>query len=278
MRAKSVLLLIAVLAWSPAFCWGVKGHRMIVEGAFRMLSHDKQKKLLEILNGYDLKATQDKNIKSGGKPRVVKDPTDLGLACKWLDDVRHDFSAYASMDHWHFYNVDDVVKDDNVVDAINNTINKIQDKSISDQEKKIALLVLLHLVGDIHEPMHCSYKNDAGGNDYKVTCKVCAPRKDENIHHVWDDQFIDYFNITSQTIASQVTAWSEKEKGKAKKPVPPADVKEWESESFQIVENKKNYPAKHSVDADYLKKYEATIVEQLAKGSVRLYRVLDEVL
>eukprot|EP00249_Psilotum_nudum_P006626 c19943_g1_i1 orf=285-1079(-) len=50
-----------------------------------------------------------------------------------------------------------------------------------------ALLFLSHIVGDIHQPLHVGYTGDEGGN----TILVHWYRRKTNLHHIWDDEFIE---------------------------------------------------------------------------------------
>lgn len=69
----------------------------------------------------------------------------------------------------------------------------LRDPDRSRQEFVIALLAIGHWLGDIHQPLHVSYADDAGGNGVAVSCKGnCGPRsRPKNLHSVWDNCLLE---------------------------------------------------------------------------------------
>jgi len=281
MKIKLVIICCVFLTVSQrVYSWGKDGHRIVANGAFKMLSPEKQKKLMAIITNAkaDLSAT-NKGQKS------IEDPKTIDAGCTWLDDIRHYYPKFTGMENWHFYNDDKVLPNDNVVDAINNCILKIETGKLSPSDLKENYLIILHLLGDIMQPLHCGYANDRGGNEYPVSCKACKVNDksgNSDLHHVWDDEIIWNNNISIQSIASLVKTDFQKEKSLHLKDSPKGQLKkvvmEWRNETFAYVKGKKNYPHPAVVDAVYLKKYKSTVELQLAKATVRLAIILDTLL
>jgi hypothetical protein len=92
----------------------------------------------------------------------------------------------------------------------------------------VALKLVLHLVGDLHQPLHASDANDRGSNNKRVS----APGfKAGNLHHYWDTAFVDQLGPNVRMIASdlighitesQAQTWMQ------------GTVSDWAMESFQI--------------------------------------------
>jgi hypothetical protein len=62
------------------------------------------------------------------------------------------------------------------------------------------LRFIVHIVGDLHQPMHVGNGTDRGGNDVKVTWF----REETNLHRVWDSQMIDHMQYSYTEYAQQV--------------------------------------------------------------------------
>ena len=60
------------------------------------------------------------------------------------------------------------------------------------EEKKQAIKWLVHLVGDLHQPLHVGNGKDRGGNDIKVKWFG----DDTNLHEVWDEKLFDLQNLS----------------------------------------------------------------------------------
>nr|KYP33111.1 Nuclease S1 [Cajanus cajan] len=128
---------------------------------------------------------------------------DLSSKCSWADDVRVVFPWSSPL---HFADTPDNVckyKDsrdcvDNktgtkgrcVVAAITNYTNQLLEYD-SDTKSKYnltqSLLFLSHFMGDIHQPLHCGFVSDRGGNDVTVHWY----KRKQNLHHVWDSSIIE---------------------------------------------------------------------------------------
>jgi S1/P1 Nuclease len=70
----------------------------------------------------------------------------------------------------------------------------LKDTRKTNQERVIALMAVGHWVGDIHQPLHISFKDDIGGNDINVStsgrCGTSTYRPG-NLHAVWDNCLLE---------------------------------------------------------------------------------------
>lgn len=104
-------------------------------------------------------------------------------------------------DNWHYVNwLDQVGSIPRCVpDYILNELPRhIRVLSTSDvHERAMALSWVLHLVGDLHRPLHVADHDDLGGNWFPVSYRGSAfylrGNKEValNLHHVWDDNLVD---------------------------------------------------------------------------------------
>ena len=170
MKIFVIAYLIMFLSF-PGFAWGPTGHRATGLVAEKYLNKKAKKELLRILGGQS-----------------------LAMASTWMDEVRSD-STYDYMSDWHWVTIQDGQTYDqseknpngDVMQTIERIIASLKSKKLSAKEEVEYLKILIHLVGDIHQPLHVGGGNDRGGNDVKVMWF----RTDSNLHRVWDSDMID---------------------------------------------------------------------------------------
>lgn len=85
-----------------------------------------------------------------------------------------------------------------ILQGIQRDLGILGDVSRSRQDRVVALLALGHWVGDIHQPLHVSYRDDTGGNAIKVSfsgrCGVGTtgrPYRPGSFHAVWDNCLLE---------------------------------------------------------------------------------------
>jgi len=147
-----------------------------------------------------------------------------------------------------------------------------------------ALLFLAHIVGDIHQPLHVGFTNDAGGN----TIILHWYRRKANLHHVWDNEFINrakdlYYNgslaIMTTAILNNITdnwvgeakLWSECSDGAIACP----DVYATESIRLACQYAYRNATPGSTLGDDYFLSRLPIVEARLAQGGVRLAAILN---
>jgi S1/P1 Nuclease len=165
------------------------------------------------------------------------------------------------------------------VDKVNQFREELAAPGTDPAERLFALKFLLHLVGDVHQPLHDADDHDRGGNDKRVS----APGfKAGNLHHYWDTEFVDQLGPDASTIASalirrittdQVMQW---QAGK---------IVDWAQESFQIAKDdaygrlpKPNARGGYQLTDDYVATATDDVSQLLSKAGVRLAFILNEAL
>lgn len=164
-----------------SFGWGQTGHRVVGEIASFHLSKKTAKNIERILG-----------------------PESLAMVANWMDEIKSD-SAYDSLYSWHYLTVKTGESyDPNIQeksgDAYGKTkmiITALKGGMLNQEEKKAYIKMLVHLVGDLHQPLHVGTGKDKGGNDVKVTYF----NQNTNLHSVWDTKVIEGQNLSFTEIA-----------------------------------------------------------------------------
>ncbi len=187
-RILSLVLASALL--QPVYGWGVIGHRVIARiAASKITDEGVRARVLAALDGEEAPACTGQ---------------DLGerLACisSWADDVRRTTMRFTA--NWHF--VDIPMRESAYVEArdcrattrgdclINAVIRQravLMNAGSPPQARAEAVKFLVHLIGDLTQPLHCITDGDAGGNGKVATWFGESDWEygHWNLHSVWDD-------------------------------------------------------------------------------------------
>lgn len=263
MKTKIIYLFVFVFLSNISFAnkndtdtdWGNTGHRAIGEIANKHLSKRIQRKIKKLLNGQS-----------------------LAMISTYADDIKSDraFSKYYT---WHYVNLNDDEtyqtskknpKGD-LVTGIEKCKQVIMDDTSSREDKVFHLKMLVHLIGDLHQPMHVGRVSDKGGNDFKVKWFY----KGSNMHRVWDSEMINSFNMTYTELANNTNTLSKSQIRSLQK----GTVVDWANESKVIAQKiYRSAKAEENLRYRYMYDHFTTVREQLQKGGVRLAKVLTEIL
>ncbi|MEO8591085.1 MAG: S1/P1 nuclease [Flavobacteriales bacterium] len=249
-RSFLLLLLCAPLT---SLAWGPTGHRAIGEIADHHLSKKARKAITRILG-----------------------TESLAIASTWMDEVRSD-DAYDNTHDWHWVTIPDSLayatspknaKGD-VVEAIGRMTTLLRSDTVPVDRKRIYLRFLIHLVGDLHQPLHVGRGDDKGGNDFQVQWF----KKGTNLHRVWDSEMIEQVGLSYTELALSLDHIGEAQRTDWQRGTP-AD---WAQEA--VAYRAQVYAVKSGDDIgyNYLYKNWPLVQQQLAKGGIRLATVLNEV-
>jgi hypothetical protein len=232
--------------------WGFKGHRVIATIAQKHLTSNTA----YVVSAY---------LKGEGMADVAT----------WADENKNTATA-----PWHFLNLPLGLNHEQFVQAVqqsdNNTYTAIlkteatlKDKTLSVEQKNEALKYLIHLVGDAHQPMHISRKEDKGGN----TIQVRFDNKGTNLHSLWDSKLIDHEGLSEADIAKTYDVAT------------PAQIKQWQAdspmewiwESYQISsELYANTKPGQQIDEAYYQKYIVVTRKRIEQAAIRLAGELNK--
>ncbi len=190
-RHLRLALGFAALWTSNALAWDALGHMLIGQIAYDNLTPAARTAIDESLARFNAKDKPDA-------------PYDFVTAACWMDDIRSrpEMKAYAP---WHYVNlpftpegtpIPSASAGPNVVNGIEKSLAILAGREADPHiDKDTALMILAHLIGDIHQPLHTTSRNeDAGGNRVKVG-NLKDPLADlifskgGNLHFFWDSAY-----------------------------------------------------------------------------------------
>jgi hypothetical protein len=150
------------------------------------------------------------------------------------------------------------------------------DKTLPPRERLMALAFLVHFVGDLHMPLHAGDRGDRGGNDLKAAYGMFAGSR-LNIHSVWDGYLAERAISTPPALMTEARA-----------DMAAGTVADWSRESWQVAHDAVYGVAlgdpcgpaagRAMLDEAKIAALVPVVRVQIARGGVRLARLLDEAL
>jgi hypothetical protein len=247
-----IALALAATSTTPALAWGPIGHR--ITGAIA-----------------------DQNLSGLARAHVqlLLGSEDLAEAATWPDEMKSDPDPYwqKKANPWHYitsngdhYHSHDAPAEGDAMTALADfTATLLDGKAPLDEQRK-ALRFIVHIIGDLHQPLHAGGGTDRGGNAVSVTWFG----KPTNLHSVWDGAMIEqralsyseYSNWLSRAITpDQIVAWSNR------------DVLGWTSESISL--RKTIYPASPALSWDYAYRHQDQMDDRLKRAGIRIAAYLN---
>lgn len=261
MKLSKSFLLLTLLFSVKIFAWGTTGHRVVAEIAERNLTSHARRNLKKIIGHQK-----------------------LAYWANWPDFIKSDTTGvWKAASAWHYVNIrpqkdfktfSDSLKAEagpNLYTQIKALSLQVRDKSTSARDREIALRFIIHLVGDLAQPLHVGHAEDKGGNDIKLTYFG----QPTNLHSVWDDKLIDAQKYSYTEYADVLL----KQDNQNFKEIAAGTLEEWFYDSNKMAEKiYKNSPAGGSYSFDYNYKFNELLNRQLLYGGLRLAKVLNEIL
>ncbi len=255
MRRFIALLLCCVVPTGPAFGWGQTGHRVTGAVAERYLS-----------------GVARANV------RLLLGTESLAQAATWPDDMRSDPAEfwqrtagpfhYVTVPQGRTYAQAGAPPEGDAVVALARFARILRDPNASLEDKRMALRFSIHIIGDLHQPLHAGREGDRGGNNVRVTLFG----QQTNLHSVWDSGLIDQRQLShseysewlvSAITPQQVIAWND------------ANPEVWIAESVALREQV--YPASPQLSYAYAYQHGAALDERLSRGGVRIAAYLNAI-
>ena len=237
----------------PAAAWGKTGHRIIGEVAQSYLSEPAAEAVEEILGAEGLAEAAD-----------------------WPDYMRSNPDTFwrSEANPWHYvtipqgmtYEQTTAPEGGDAITALEKFRALALDPNASLEDRQLALRFIVHLVGDLHQPLHAGNGTDRGGN----WVEVVFFDQISNLHEVWDEKLIQYeelsFSEWAKWLEQKITPDQMSEWASAR----PA---EWADESAAIRDT--IYPENQILSYDYAYMARPILNEQMSKGGVRLAAYLN---
>jgi hypothetical protein len=281
MRRALVLFLVLLLP-APVLAWGRDGHRVVAVLASQRLTPAARAQVEALL-------ADNPNGRS------------LPAISMWADWVRHE--QMPETYNWHFVDIPlsrdtyDSARDcpptekgDCVIAAVQRMRDVLADRQRRHRDRVEALQFVVHLVADLHQPLHVAERDhDKGGNLVKVVWFGSAERRTRgrrqawNLHAVWDDGMIAASDRSASQYAVQLNAWLARQDEKA---LGAGSVVDWALEGHALARSQvyrdadgRSLPNSGArLGREYQQARIAALDAQLAKAGVRLARVLNEAL
>jgi hypothetical protein len=205
-------LFLALAFWPGlTFAWGPTGHRVVGTVAERHLEPAVGLKVFKLLKG-----------------------SSLSRVANWSDEIKSEPQTYQYTFNWHYtdWKDDELSHDEThssgkLLTSIREQLAVLKDEKASDDKKEFALKFLIHLVGDLHQPLHVGNGFDRGGN----TCRVLFHNRGTNLHALWDEGMIDFTNLSFTELANYISQGRTKEDIESWKT---GEIVDWANESKQI--------------------------------------------
>ena len=230
MRTILCSVILSALTTTAALAWSHEGHEVVGDVALRHLSQAASNAVMAIILNTSKVAEVTSILGAATWPDDIRDPNGVFHSTTAAQDFKTRFPDHTA---WHFddYPLEGVAyspngpfsKPNDVVHEINRCIDVLEGKT-NDLNSKEAMAWLVHLVGDLHQPMHaaCGFYtfgrrkkitlhktlsdphtefSDAGGNGLELTGGSTT-----TFHHFWDQDMVEANSSSETTLATMIEA------------------------------------------------------------------------
>lgn len=245
---RLLLLLISCALSTPALAWGVQGHTVVATLAWQGLQPKARQEVARLL--------------------ALEPGQTLESVSTWADEHRS-----AATGAWHYVNfprgtckyepLRDCPDGQCVVAAIELQQAVLASRA-SDGERLKALKYLVHLVADVHQPLHAGYADDRGGNQFQLR----AFMRGSNLHALWDSGLLRQMELDNTALVAVLQGLPPVAGGRD------LTVVQMAQESCRIVALPDFYPQNGVSDA-YVQRFAPVVQQRLALAGARLAAMLN---
>lgn len=251
---NKILVALGMMSALTAYPWGQKGHDTVAYIAECHLSPEAKAAAEELLDGRS-----------------------IVYYANWLDNASHT-PEYSFSKTWHYKNIDEdetfetakINEKGDIVTALEKQIAVLRDTTLSKEERSLALKMTVHLLGDIHQPMHLGHASDLGGNRWEVRYF----KNPTNLHSVWDSKIVESAHKWSYSEWQQQI--DRADTAQTAEILSLSAPQEWAKETYMI--SKEVYektPQDFNIEYNYIAEWTPLIEQQFLKGGLRLAEVLN---
>ncbi|QNF32338.1 S1/P1 nuclease [Adhaeribacter swui] len=253
MKKVISFLLVFPFLINQAFAYGQTGHRVVGLVAEQHLSKKARKKVLQILEN-----------------------NSLAEVANFMDDIKSDH-AYDHTHDWHWVTIPDGQQYEqtqknphgDVIMKIEELIQTLKAGKLTPAQEQENLKFLIHLVGDLHQPLHVGGQDDMGGNNVKLQWFG----QNSNLHRVWDSDMIEGKDLSYTELAAflgepdkaQIKSWQS------------TNVRAWASEMTTYRPQVYAIPPDGKLGYRYSYDNFNTIQKLLLQGGIRLAGLLNQI-
>ena len=255
---KKIIPFAFVIFALSLISWGVIAHRTVAKIAHNHLT-PKAKLAVKNLLGTE----------------------EMPLVSTYADEIRSS-SKFRYTAPWHYVNLtpglnykefSEALKADtsaNIYNAVIKLTADLKNPNTSKEDKTFALKMIIHFIGDLHQPFHVGKAEDQGGN--KIKLKFMG--RDTNLHGLWDSGLVEYNGFTFTEMATALDN------------VSPAQIAKWQNDDITVwlyesytIASKLYSEVKNedSLDYTYYPKHAEIYKERIQKAGIRLAGYLNKV-
>jgi len=254
----TILLLLFTFIFPPiehetSNKWGQIGHYVTGEIAEYHLTPAARERVNTILGDYSM-------------PR----------ATVWMDDIRSE-SRFNYSNTWHWATIADgktyeeTEQDEggDIIWALESLIAELKEGGLDETEEREKLKMVMHMIGDIHQPLHVGTGEDRGGNDVRVQWMG----SNSNLHRVWDSDIINSFQMSYTELASELNTATADQIIEWQK----ATVRDWAYESVSYRDRIYDLPSSMRLGYEYRYFNKDIVYKRLLQAGVRMAGVLNDI-
>ena len=254
-RKCTLLTFLTLSLWMPeALGWGLNGHRVVGQLAEWHLNKKAKRKIDAIL-GHQT----------------------LPMVGNWMDEIKSD-PRYNHTHTWHYLTVEDgkgydptiQEKGGNAYERLLKIISALKTDQLSEEDERENLKMLVHLVGDLHQPLHVGRGDDRGGNDIKLYYF----NRQTNLHRLWDADMIEGKNLSFTEMANYLNTRASKETVSKLQAAAPSV---WLKEAQDLRPMVYDLPANNRISYAYGYKYFYIVEDRLFAAGIRLAGILNDI-
>lgn len=255
MRYIVLSILLLAVNLTSAYGWGKKGHDVIAYIAECHLSPEVLARVEKVLDGRT-----------------------MIYYSSWMDSASNR-PEYSYSKTWHYFNLgrrESVLeakrhKKGDLLSAVTDIETKLRSGTLSAEDEKVALMMMIHLIGDMHQPMHMGESENEGGGTIPVVYFV----ESTSLHAMWD------YHIVEGAHSWSYTEWQiqiDRESEEREREITSGSYVDWLMQTHELAKLVyRKTPAETRVFYEYIDDFRPIIEEQFLKAGLRLAHVLNSI-
>jgi hypothetical protein len=247
--------IFCLMIWQPVKAYDKTGHRIVAQIATKNLTQKARTEIEKLL----------------GRNGLVN-------YANWPDEIRSN-PAYNFTSKWHYINIDkDLTSEEldaeytNALSTKNNLIFIIDSLTTAltkNKKDSLALRFLVHLIGDLHQPLHTGREADLGGNRIRIKWF----NDSINLHVLWDTYMVNMEQLSYTEYATYLSDAANFQKLKSES----TDVKSAFKRSYFLSRKVYNYPYDGRNAYNYYYNFSPDLKELLTRGGCLLANILNKI-
>lgn len=247
------IFILMLFVHSQTFAWGQLGHYLIGLMAEMQMKKSTIRKVDKIIY-----------------------PMSIGRSGTWMDEIKSD-TAYNYAYSWHYltskhgeYDPAHQEKTGDAYESIQRIKKELMAGGLTPEVEAEKLKMLIHIVEDIHQPLHVGTGEDKGGNDVRLEFFG----NPTNLHALWDSGMIDRQGMSYTEIADELyrRITPEMQKNYRAK-----SMQDWLAEAVSVRDRVYDLPENKRISYQYMYFKYPIVEERMVAASVRLAQILEEI-